>query len=238
MTIFNYTVNYIDVAICAIFLIFTILGCKKGIFITVVNFIRYSLGFMLCFFCSENLYQPLYNNYIKEKLHAAIEQNITNSEDLDVITKNLNEISADFPPVLKNYFDFSDLEKVSSKNLADYVLDNVFEPIALIFSKIVIFIAVFLLFFIATGLIVHMIKKAQKKKESPLKTVDKIVGGIFGLLKSFVLVLAITSVLMYILSLGENIVQSSHFMQEVQQSTLLEFINEINPFNAITRGII
>ncbi len=238
MTIFNYTVNYIDVAICAIFLIFTVIGCKKGIFLTVVNFIRYSFGFMLCFFCSENLYQPFYNSYVKEYLHGAIEQNITASEDISVVTKNLNEFSSDLPPFFKDYIDLSGLEKVSSKNLTDYILDNIFEPAALVLSKILIFVAVFLLFFIATGLILHIIKKARNRKESPLKTADKVVGGIFGLLKSFVLVLAITSVLMYILSLGENIVQSNPFMHEVQQSTLIKFINEINPFNAITRGII
>jgi hypothetical protein len=58
------------------------------------------------------------------------------------------------------------------------------------------------------------------------------------MLKSFIVILAITSILMYILSLEGNIANSNSFLTEASNSQLLHLIDNINPFNAITEGLI
>lgn len=75
MTIFNYSVNYFDVIIAGILLIFGIVGAKRGIFITLVNFIRYVVGFFLCIFCADRLPVPIYNTFVKDQLENYINQN-------------------------------------------------------------------------------------------------------------------------------------------------------------------
>ena len=51
MIIFNYTVNYIDIILAAILLVFIIAGYCRGLFINIVNFIRWAVGLFLCFLC-------------------------------------------------------------------------------------------------------------------------------------------------------------------------------------------
>jgi hypothetical protein len=127
-------------------------------------------------------------------------------------------------------------------------LQNVFEPVVLSIIKVLIFIVVFILFFLATGIIIKLMRKSSKRRENSRKArnkhtslivkIDRILGGLFGICKSFVIILAITSILMYILSLTGTVLETNNFLTEVQNSVLLKYINEINPFNAVTEGLI
>ena len=243
MTIFNYTVNYIDVALCAVFLIFLIIGYNRGLLINVVNFIRWAVGLFLCFFLSENLNALIYENFVKEKALDYINESIVTSNNLDEILSNLQSFGDKLPPPIAKAVDFSSLS-VSSENISEEILNNIFEPVLLFLIKAAIFIAVFLAFFIITGIIILLVKKASKRKEekrgrkSSLKKVDKFLGALLGALKGALVVFAITSVLVLILDYADDKTSLSSFMQEVQNSSLLKLIDEINPFNAITGGLI
>ena len=50
--------------------------------------------------------------------------------------------------------------------------------------------------------------------------------------------LAITSVLMYILNMFGDSAGTNTFLTQLKDSSLLRLLNEINPFNALTEGII
>lgn len=243
MTIFNYTVNYVDVAFALIMLLMTVVGFFRGIFLTLVNFVRYSVGIFLCFFFSNTFAQTVYDGYVKARLVHYIEQSIINTSNVDEIVTNIQNALSKIPEFLKNSVDISSIN-LSSKDLTYSILTNVFEPVALLLVKAAIFIATFLVFFISTGIIVHIIKRSNNKKDrdknkkSPLRTADKIFGAVFGFLKSAVIVLAITNVLMYILELGFDVLASNPFFTEVKNSMIVEILNSINPFNAITEGLL
>lgn len=243
MTIFNYTVNYIDIALTAVFLIFTFIGYKRGLLITVVNFIRYAVGFFLCFYFSDSLAQPVYDKFIRERALEAINSKIVTSANTDEIIANLQNFGSSLPDFVSEGLELKAFS-ISGDDIAESLLTNVFEPIILALTKGAVFVAVFLVFFLATGLIIYFVRKSSRRREekrgkkSALKMTDKIFGALFGALKSLVLILAITSILMYILSLGDNIVQSNAFLTEASNSSLLNMIDSINPFNAITEGLI
>ena len=101
MTIFNYSVNYFDVIIAGILLIFGIVGAKRGIFITLVNFIRYVVGFFLCIFCADRLPVPIYNTFVKDQLENYINQKIVTSSNIDEIYSNFNNAVSSMPSFLK-----------------------------------------------------------------------------------------------------------------------------------------
>lgn len=243
MTILNYTVNYIDVAFVVIMLFMTLAGFFRGIFVTLVNFIRYSVGIFLCFFFADTFTQTVYDDYVKARLVHNIEQNIINTSNVDEIVANIQSTLEKVPDFLKNTVDISSIN-LSSKDLTNSILVNVFEPVALVLVRAAIFVATFLVFFIATGIIIHIIKKSNRKKDrdkdkkSPLRTADRIFGGVFGFLKSVVVVLAITSILMYILELGVDALNANPFFTEVKNSRLIEVFHFVNPFNAITEGLL
>lgn len=243
MTIFNYTVNYIDIAIAAIFLLFAFVGYQRGILITIVNLIRTAVGFFLCFYFSMNLYEPIYNNYVRDKALAAVNDKIVTSSNVDEVIANLQEFSASLPKFMQDFFDFSSIS-LSSDNMAQTILDTLLEPALIVAIKVSVFVLVFLLFFITTGVIIHLIRKSFKKKEdkrgkkSVLKKSDQLFGCIFGMLKSLVIIFAVTSVLMYVINLDNSIVNENSFIAEAKNSGILHFVDSINPFNAITEELI
>jgi hypothetical protein len=243
MTIFNYTVNYIDVALVVIFLLFASIGYKRGLFFTVINFVRYALGFSLCFYLSNNLTQPIYDNYLRQKALDTINTEIATTSNVDEVISNLNNYVSSLPKFISNSLNIDSLT-LSTKDVSESLLTNIFEPIILAITKGAIFIAVFLVFFIATGVIIKTVRKASKRrdakrgKKSFVKKTDKFFGTLFGSLKAFIVILAITSILMYILNLTDNTATSNVFLNEAYNSQLLHLIDSINPFNAITQGLI
>lgn len=243
MTIFNYTLNYIDVALVLIVIFAAIIGYMRGIFSTIIRLIRAAVGLFLCFYCSSYYTQPVYDKLVKPRLLEIINEKIVVSGNIDEVIKNLNNYIDSLPRFICDYLSVKSLN-VSSKNIADSILTNVFEPVALTATKIAIFIVVFVVFFLVTGIIIDIVRVHNKKEaekrgdETSLKKADRVFGVLFGLIKAALVVFAVTSVLMYIMGTDTSLVKSNSFWQEVQNSTLINYVNDINPFNAITEGLI
>lgn len=243
MVIFNYTVNYIDIILVLLLLVFIVMGYCRGLFINVVNFLRWAVGMFLCFFMSENMSPLVYNNYVKPRALEAINKNIVTSTNLDEILKNLQEFGKGLPKFLSDSVDFSKLN-VSGENIAKSILENYFEGILMFITKVVIFIAVFVVFFLITGIIVFAIQRVSKKKterkgrESAIKKTDRVLGALLGLLKGSIAVFAIVSVLMLIVGMYDDTEQMNSFIKTASNSQLLKLLDNINPFNAITGGLL
>ncbi len=243
MTIFNYTVNYFDVGIAALILLTAIVGWHRGIAVSITNFIRCSFGFFLCFYLSSNYSQIVYDSYVKQKCLDTINEKIVVSNNIDETINNLNSFVNGLPEYISSGLNLKSID-ISSTSLSESILNNVFEPIVMVLIKIAIFIAVFVLFFGATGIILAIVRRHNKKKEekrggrSPLKTADKTFGMVFGVIKAFIIILAVSAILMYFADIEEPMFTESKFLKEAENSILINKITEINPFNAITEGLL
>lgn len=241
MTIFNYTVNYVDLIIVGIFLFFAFVGLNKGIFITLINFIRYVVGLSACMISADRLPQPIYDNYLKERVVDAVNQKIVTSSNIDEIMDNFNSVINSLPNIIKNNIDLTSL-KLSSNNISQNITNEVFEPVIMVFLKVIIFIVVFALFFGITGAVISHIrrKNKNKRKENNKKSfvvfMDRLIGFLFGILKGalvvFVFVSAVTSLL------GVPNIADNQFLQTAANSQLYQLLLNYNPFNVITEGII
>ncbi len=241
MTIFNYTVNYVDLIIVGIVLFFAIIGLQKGIFITLVNFIRYVLGFSLCVFSADRLPQPIYDNFLQDKIQDTVNKKIVTSSNIDEIINNINESVNSLPDFLKNSISVSSL-KISSSNISQNITNEVFEPLILGALKILIFIIAFILFFGITGAIIHHIRKKNKnkrkenKKKSIVVFADRLLGFVFGTLKGTLVVFVFVSIVTYLLGIPN--ITSNRFLQTAADSQVYKLLLNYNPFNVITEGII
>lgn len=241
MTIFNYTVNYVDLIIVGIVLFFGFVGLNKGIFITLINFIRYVVGLSACMISADRLPQPIYDNYLKERVVDAVNQKIVTSSNIDEIMDNFNSVINSLPNIVKNNIDLTSL-KLSSNNISQNITNEVFEPVIIVFLKVIIFVAIFALFFGITGAVISHIrrKNKNKRKESNKKSLvvfmDRLIGFLFGILKGalvvFVFVSAVTSLL------GVPNIADNQFLQTAANSQLYQLLLNYNPFNVITEGII
>lgn len=240
MTIFNYTVNYVDLIIVGIVLFFGFVGLNKGIFITLINFIRYVVGLSACMISADRLPQPIYDNYLKERVVDAVDQKIVTSSNIDEIMDNFNSVINSLPNIVKNNIDLTSL-KLSSNNISQNITNEVFEPVIIVFLKVIIFIVIFALFFGITGAVISHIRRKNKNKRKNNKKsfvvfMDRLIGFLFGILKGalvvFVFVSAVTSLL------GVPNIADNQFLQTAANSQLYQLLLNYNPFNVITEGII
>ncbi len=231
-------VNYVDVALIGIILFGSIIGCVRGILFSVLRFIRTSVGLFLCFYFSSNYTQPVYDSLVKPRLLQAINEKIVLSGNIDEIITNLNNYVNSLPSFLASKFSISSLN-ISSDDIAQSILTNVFEPIALKITRIVLFIVIFLVFFAATGIILYFIKMKYDKdsksgRKSTIKKTDKLFGFVFGALKSLIIIFSLISISLIFANSDGN----SSFSVAINDSIIFNYLKSINPFNVITEGLL
>lgn len=242
MTIFNYTLNYVDVIIVGVLLLAFFVGYAKGILITLVNLIRYSVGLFLCMFVANGYSEMFYNSFVKERIVNKLSTQVVTSANIDEILANLNTTVNSLPSFVKKGIDISSLSFSSGDDIASIIAENVFQPIALIILKALLFVLTFVVFFGLTGLIIHGIRKRNSKKrsesrhKSKLKTVDRIFGGLFGLVKGALIVFIFVSAVGAISQIDSF--RDNAFISTALNSSLYNYLLDVNPFNLITEGIL
>lgn len=242
MTIFNYTLNYVDVIIVGVLLLAFFVGYAKGILITLVNLIRYSVGLFLCMFVANGYYEMFYNSFVKERIVNKLSTQVVTSANIDEILANLNTTVNSLPSFVKKGIDITSLSFSSGDDIASIIAENVFQPIALVIVKVLLFVLTFVVFFGLTGLIIHGIRKRNSKKrsesrhKSKLKTVDRIFGGLFGLVKGALIVFIFVSAVGAISQIDSF--RDNAFISTALNSSLYNYLLDVNPFNLITEGIL
>lgn len=242
MTIFNYTLNYVDVIIVGILLLTFFVGYAKGILITLVNLIRYSVGLFLCMFVANGYYEMFYNSFVKERIVNKLSTQVVTSANIDEILANLNTTVNSLPSFVKKGIDISSLSFSSGDDIASIIAENVFQPIALIIVKALLFVLTFVVFFGLTGLIIHVIRKHNSKKrsesrhKSKLKTIDRIFGGLFGSVKGALIVFIFVSAVGAISQIDSF--RDNDFVSTALNSSLYNYLLDVNPFNLVTEGIL
>lgn len=242
MTIFNYTLNYVDVIIVGVLLLTFFVGYAKGILITLVNLIRYSVGLFLCMFVANGYSEMFYNSFVKERIVNKLSTQVVTSANIDEILANLNTTVNSLPSFVKKGIDITSLSFSSGDDIASIIAENVFQPIALVIVKVLLFVLTFVVFFGLTGLIIHGIRKRNSKKrsesrhKSKLKTVDRIFGGLFGLVKGALIVFIFVSAVGAISQIDSF--RDNAFVSTALNSSLYNYLLDVNPFNLITEGIL
>lgn len=242
MTIFNYTLNCVDVIIVGVLLLAFFVGYAKGILITLVNLIRYSVGLFLCMFVANGYSEMFYNSFVKERIVNKLSTQVVTSANIDEILANLNTTVNSLPSFVKKGIDITSLSFSSGDDIASIIAENVFQPIALVIVKILLFVLTFVVFFGLTGLIIHGIRKRNSKKrsesrhKSKLKTVDRIFGGLFGLVKGALIVFIFVSAVGAISQIDSF--RDNAFVSTALNSSLYNYLLDVNPFNLITEGIL
>lgn len=242
MTIFN-NVNMIDIILSVIFLLSAYIGYRKGLLLTVVNILRYSLGFSLCFYCSDSLARPVYDIFLKQRAVDYVSNNIVSASGVDDTLANIANFKSSLPPFLEGFINVDSVTIPTGEDVTMHIVNTIVEPALITISKGLIFVLVYLLFFGATGLLIHLATKSSRRREkrrkekhkrkSLSKQTNQVLGALLGIIKSAVLVLAIVSVLGYVQSVTDT---GDKLYQLLNDSVILQFLNNINPFNALTGG--
>ena len=220
--------NYIDIFFIVLVLTMLAAGYARGLLLSVLTLVRAIVVFPLAFFVSGYFNEQIYTNFVHDIALNKIDEAFSSSLNIDEFVNNTRETVASLPFGLSNSVDLSFLDGATSENLAQKMLDNVVEPVALVVIKVLLFIVTALVFFIITGLILYFIKKAQDKKDgSPLKQTNKLLGALFGLFKAFIVSAVICAVFSFMST--SLLSDENSFKQVIDSSFAVEYINKINP---------
>lgn len=239
MTIFNYHINLVDVLFCIIVIALTYKGYKKGLFVTMLNFIKYVFGFTSSLYVANTFSQPVYEKYVRQSLIDYVNNNIKSNNLNDTIA-NFNDSVSSIPRDIRMMFGLENAQIIKTDDVTSYIVDNVLQPISLMVTKGVIFITVLLIISVVFGIITHRIIKRKGKGKSVTKKavnfIDSLIGGVFGLIKSALLLFLIVSLVSVIATNAPE--DLTGFVKTVDESYFYNLLIDYNPFNLITEGII
>lgn len=228
--------NYIDIAVVLIIAILTFAGYQKGIFISVLELLRYIVGLPLCFVASDKYAEPVYQSYVRPRALESITNSINDSSSLKEINSALEEGVNSLPSFIAKSIDLSQIS-IKKNDIPEQILTKVFEPTLISITKGAIFIACFVLFFGVTAILLGIFKKVRRRRESKkgksiLSKTDRLVGAVFGFCKSFVTILALSTIMLYIQSISKN----AELASQIDASKMLPIIEAINPINFLIGG--
>lgn len=221
--------NYIDIAFIIIIFTTIFAGYSKGFILSLISFARYIIGFPLAFFIADKYNALLYNNVVRSIALQEIQSSISNYTDADAYVNAVRDAVDNLPLGLSGIVDLSFLNNISVSSAAEAITDHFVEPVALVIIKIILFVLTIAVFYVITFVVAVLIKKAEKIKHMPLKKTNKFLGAIFGVFKAAVTAAVLSAVLVFV----KDIIFASsqnEFVNQVDSSTIINFINNINPF--------
>lgn len=241
MTILNYYINYVDIIFAFIIIIVTVFGCKKGLFVTMLNFIRYVFGFSASLFVANSFSQSVYEKYVRPSLIDYVNNNIVKSDNINDTIANFNNSVSSIPRDVRMMFGLENAQIIKTDDLANSIVDNILQPISLIVTKIVLFIAILVVINIIFRFISHRIIKRKKRSNKSVTKkfvyfVDCAMGGVFGLVKAVLLLFLIISIISIIITNAPQ--ELTGIIKEADESYIYNLLIDYNPFNLITEGIL
>ncbi|MGN0532788.1 MAG: CvpA family protein [Eubacterium sp.] len=228
------TVNYVDIALIAVSALIIFVSSRRGILIALVSMTRVFVGVPLSFYVSSNYCEPLYYNYIQKLVLEKTQQKIADRGTVTAFAEGVKDTVNSLPSFITKEFDFTALEKLNAKSASEYLELNIIRSVAVTAVEILLFLAVFVAFLVVTGLIISIIKhrnrRQDKKEKAPLRKTDKLLGGLFGLVKAAVLVFALCTVAAMAADiLPQNNETVSQLIGQINESKIIIAVNEFNP---------
>ncbi|MGN1329621.1 MAG: CvpA family protein [Eubacterium sp.] len=224
-------INFVDLFIIIIVALCVYLGVRRGFLISLLGMLRVAVGVPLSLYVGETYNKTVYDNYIRQYALEQVSKKLSDSQEITDFITGLKDGINSFSFLLDDGVDLSVLENLDGNKAALYVTDNIIEPVAIEIVKLVLILLTFLLFYVITGIIVSVAKKIREKKKLPLHHTNSILGGVFGLAKALIIVLAIGAVADLLVSLNGS---ESEFIKQLESSTILKYVNVYNPILSLS----
>lgn len=223
--------NYIDLFFILMIFLTVFSGYARGFVFSLISFVRFIIGVPLSFAVSNNYAGVVYDNYVKNYVVEKVGNQIEKVADLDMFVSKFKETINELPFGIANSADFSFLDSSSSTTLANGIVDNILEPVAVALVKVLLFVLTLWIFYVITWIIIKVIQMICSGKNVFLRKTNKFLGAVFGVLKALVAVFALAAILDFAKQLGTG--SENEFVikliSQLNSSAILEFVNKFNP---------
>ncbi len=137
-------------------------GFRRGLLSGLIGTAKYAVGVPVSLFVSHQYYQVVYDKLVEPKALAKVQ--IAGASGVQTLfMAALQEKMQALPQALQGDFDFAALKKGSAKTAADFVMQQLVEPVACLLVKIALFLLSFIIIALICWLLSAMLRKKQGK---------------------------------------------------------------------------
>lgn len=241
----------IDIALMCISLLVIISSIKRGFLSSILGLVAWIVSAILIMKFSMPISEWIYDSFVRERVIKSVAEKIsdtnlgnaqaTYSAFLATVTPALTAASKLLNVNLITNLDTMNTAGLSTEKVAGLITDNYFSTLILYFVKwivsIVMFIVLLAILRYISGLIIKLVRV------TPFKSADKLLGGVIGVIKAFVVVVVLSAMIELSVGLinGNNTIKSikktdyqpkeSKYIQMVNESKIVKFMNEESPIN-------
>lgn len=220
----------LDISLIAIFVIACIAGVKKGIVQSLIDFLGSIISIILAYAFSMPISVWIYENLVQEGLYQRVYETAVNSTPEEIVAAIYTPLP-EFIKTLLTEQGVSESTILSNANgiaeTASLAVVDSLSPVFILIIKFFVVIILFILFLVIIKIIGSLI--APVLKLPGLTQVNGLLGGVFGLLFSFIVVwiiLALISFGIYFLDSQMTTLVESF----IEQSIIFKYIVSLNPF--------
>ena len=202
-------------------------GFRRGLLSGLIGTAKYAVGVPVSLFVSHQYYQVVYDKLVEPKALAKVQEKIAGASGVDTFMAALQEKMQALPQALQGDFVFASLKKVSAKTAADFVMQQLVEPVACLLVKIALFLLSFIIIALICWLLSAMLRKKQGKKTIFTQT-NSLLGGAFGLVKGCLFLVLVSGVWAYLA--GNNWLPKDNGVYAFfADSAILEYMETLLP---------
>ena len=210
----------VDIVILAVALITMLVGINRGFLSSLISFIGLVLAIVVSAFIASILSEIIFNGLLRDSLTSAVEEKLiesTNPNDL------VDSLSSGVLGILVGIFGLKDellmfFSEMSDKSsvVAGDIVSMVIKPPLIMLIRLFTFI---IFMFILKWLISLIARKIISVNEIPMiGSVNKLLGGLFGILRGLVLCFIVVAVLAFVVKLGGF---EADYFTEIKDNTIL-----------------
>ena len=201
-------------------------GFRRGLLSGLIGTAKYAVGVPVSLFVSHQYYQAVYDKLVEPKALAKVQEKIAGASGVDTFMAALQEKMQALPQALQGDFDFAALKKGSAKTAADFVMQQLVEPVACLLVKIALFLLSIIIALIC-WLLSAMLRKKQGKNTVFTRT-NSLLGGAFGLVKGCLFLVLVSGVWAYLA--GNNWLPKDNGVYAFfADSAILEYMETLLP---------
>ena len=230
--------NYIvDIVLLALLILIIVRGAKRGFVSTLLDSLSV-LGsgiasYILCQPVSQFIYDKFISPVVKSHFTDALKNTIPPGASL---SQKIDGLVNSLPLFVRNLAEYAGIDVKgytaqvgssavkSAEQIVDTVADTVAYNILIFFTRVVVFLLMFVLFAFIIRKISDILSKLLDK--IPLVgSLNKGLGGVLGLVKAAVIILAVCTVLYFVIGSTANF----DLISAVDASKIYTYVTEYNP---------
>lgn len=220
--------NLIDLILLAVIACFVFVGAKNGFVRTLLSFVAKIASLVVAYFVSDMYAETVYNSFLKESVLGAIEKQIA-STDADNFSQQFETAVQSIPDSLLKIAETFGMDMHALKEqsgdlnltgeLVSALEQSVAGPIVVIVCRILIFVIVSAVASFLLGIVVNIISNIVKLPV--LRTANKLLGAVLGLLNGAVCVF----ILSFICVVVSVFIDNTEFTEAVNSSYMVNYLN-------------